>query len=82
MNSQPSTSADSGGQQEKHSHNSDNDADLRELTKEYESEDSFGAALKSERLAKLLNKMFRSKIGETTQKKNEETGPPRKLCLC
>ena len=72
MNSQPSTSADSGGQQEKPSPNSDNDADLRELTKEYESEDSVGAALKSEPLAKLLNKMFRSKMGETTLKEKLE----------
>ena len=58
MNSQPPTSAGSRGQQEKHSPNSDDDADLRELTKEYESEDSVGAALKSEQLAKLLNNMF------------------------
>ena len=70
MNFQPSTSADSGGEQEKHSPISDDDADLRELTKEYESEDSVGVALKSEQHAKLLNKIFRSKMGETTLKKN------------
>lgn len=70
MNSQPSiaTSADRGGQQEKHSPKSDDDADLRELTKEYESEDSVGAVLKNEQLAKVVNKMFRSKMWETTLK--------------
>ena len=72
MNSQPSTSTDSGGQQKKDSPNIDDDADLRELTKEHESGDSVGAALKSEQLAKLLNKMFRSKMGETILKEKLE----------
>ena len=66
MNSQQSTSADSRGQQDNHSPNTDNDEDLRELIKEYEYKDSVGAALKSEQLSRLLNKMFRSKIGEST----------------
>ena len=79
MNFQPSTSADNGGQQEKHSPNSN--ADLREMTKEYESEVSVEAALISEELAKLLNKMFRSKMGEPTLKENWRDRSAQKTVL-
>lgn len=72
MNSEPPTSADSRGQQDKHSPNSDDDEDLRELTYEYESEDSVGAALKSEQLAKLIQMMCRSKIVKPSLKEKLE----------
>ncbi|EDO44064.1 predicted protein [Nematostella vectensis] len=71
MSSKPSTLADSRGQPDQNT-DSDDDEDLRELTKEYESEDLTGSPLKSEPLVKLFNKMFRSKVEEKALKEKME----------
>ena len=46
----------------------DEDELLSELVKEYESDDTVGDSLKSEQLAKLVNKMFRCKLSEKNLK--------------
>ena len=46
----------------------DEDEFLSELVKEYESDDTVGNSLKSEQLAKLVNKMFRCKLSEKNLK--------------
>jgi len=46
----------------------DEDKFLSELVKEYEFEDTVGYCLKSEPLAKLVNKMFRCKLSEKNLK--------------
>lgn len=46
----------------------DEDEFLSELVKEYESDDTVGDNLKSEQLAKLVNKMFRCKLSEKNLK--------------
>ena len=46
----------------------DEDEFLSELLKEYESDDTVGENLKSEQLAKLVNKMFRYKLSEKNLK--------------
>ena len=50
----------------------DEDEFLSELVKEYESDDTVGENLKSEQLAKLVNKMFRCKLSEKTLKERLE----------
>ena len=46
----------------------DEDEFILELVKEYESDDTVGDGLKSEQLAKLVNKMFRCKLSEKNLK--------------
>ena len=46
----------------------DEDELLSQLVKEYKSNDTVGASLKSEQLAKLVNKMFRCKLSEKNLK--------------
>ena len=48
----------------------DEDEFLSELVKEYESDDTVGDSLKSEQLAKLVNKMFRCKLSKKNLKMN------------
>jgi len=45
---------------------------LTELVKEYESDDNVGKKLQNEQLAKLVDKMFRMKLGEKTLKERLE----------
>ena len=46
----------------------DEDEVLSELVKEYESDDTVGASLKSEQLVQLVNKMFRCKLSKKNLK--------------
>ena len=50
----------------------DEDDFLSELVKEYESDDTVGESLENEKLAKLVDKMFRCKLSEKNLKDRRE----------